>query len=169
MNRRLHAICIVAAAFASSPASADDGCGRFAWSVMQEREALTAPTIPVLPSGSLIDPAQVRAFKLGLREPADANFVMPPERKPRIETWSGGVVHFPASLRAGVYQLTLSDEAWVDVIQDGRYARSVGSSGRSDCPGVRKSVRFELGAQPFVIQISGATVDSISLVFGPAF
>ena len=101
MKRSLHSLCILVATVTSNTALADDGCGRFAWPVTQEREALTAPTIPVLPSGSLIDPAQVRAFKLGLREPADANFVMPPERKPRIETWSGSVVHFPASLRAG--------------------------------------------------------------------
>ena len=135
----------------------------------QEREALTAPTISTLTSGSSVDPEQTRAFRLGLREAADANFVMPPERKPRIETWRGGVVHFPAPPRAGVYQLTLSDEAWVDVVQDGRYARAVGSSGRSDCPGVRKSVRFELSDQPFAIQISGATADSISMIFGPAY
>ena len=49
----------------------------------------------------------------------------------------------PASTRS-----LLSDDAWIDVIQNGRYARSVGSTGRSDCPGVRKSVRLDLDAEP---------------------
>ena len=60
---------------------------------------------------------------------------MPPERKPRTEQWHGGMVRLPALAKPGIYQITLSDDAWIDVIQNGRYARSVGSTGRSDCPG----------------------------------
>jgi hypothetical protein len=168
LKKSLHSICILAAVFADSPALADDGCGRFAWSVAQQRAALTAPGLPMVPSGSAIDPAQIRAFRLALRDPAEANFVMPPERKPRVENGRGGVVHLPAPPRAGLYQLTLSDEAWVDIVQDGRYARSVGSSGRNDCPGVRKTVRFDLSDQPLVIQVSGTAAHVISLIFGPA-
>jgi hypothetical protein len=62
--------------------------------------------------------------------------------------------------------VTLSEEAWIDVVQDGRYARSVGSSRRSDCPGLRKSVRFQLGAAPFVLQLSGADSDSVAVAIG---
>jgi hypothetical protein len=61
----------------------------------------------------------------------------------------------------GTYQVTLSDEAWIDVIQDGKFLRSIGSSGRSDCPGVRKSVRFELKPEPFVLQLSGVILETI--------
>jgi hypothetical protein len=60
----------------------------------------------------------------------------------------------------------LSDEAWIDVIQDGHYARSIGSTGRSDCPGLRKSVRFELNASPFVVQLSGVTTEMIAVAVG---
>ncbi len=74
----------------------------------------------------------------------------------------------PAPEKAGVYQVSLSDEAWIDVVQDGRYARSVGSTGRSDCPGLRKSVRFELSASPFVVQISGVSSASIALTIDRA-
>jgi hypothetical protein len=51
----------------------------------------------------------------------------------------------------------------INVIQDGRYARSIGSTGRSDCPGLRKSARFELNASPFVVQLSGVTTEMIAV------
>lgn len=53
------------------------------------------------------------------------------------------------------------------MVQNDRYARSVGSTGRSDCSGVRKSVRFELTAAPFVLQLSGVTSDNIALTIAP--
>ncbi len=92
---------------------------------------------------------------------------MPPERKPKSERWFGGMLRLPALDKPGIYQVTLSEEAWIDVVQDGRYARSVGSTGRSDCPTLRKSVRLDLGAAPFVLQISGVTSESVVIVIGP--
>jgi hypothetical protein len=163
---RPHLTCVLVLLATSGAAIADDGCGKFAWPVARDRAALRAPNLPMVPSGSAID--SKRAFRLGLLPAEQANYAMPPERKPRIEDWRGGVVHLAAPPRAGVYQLTLSQDAWVDMLQAGRYARSVGSSGRSDCPGLRKSVRFELTAAPIVVQISGVTADTISLVFGRA-
>jgi len=152
----------------TSAAVAEDGCGKFAWSVAREREALIAQSQPILPSGASIEPGQDQAFKLLLRQPDEAGFVMLPERKPRIENWRGGIVRLPAPPQGGIYQVTLSDEAWVDVVQNGGYARSIGSSGRSDCPGLRKSIRFEAGSSPIVLQISGASVEVISIVAGSA-
>jgi len=92
---------------------------------------------------------------------------MPPERKPRTEQWHGGMVRLPALVKPGIYQITLSDDAWIDVIQNGRYTRSVGSTGRSDCPGVRKSVRLDLDASPVVLQVSGVGPETIALTIGP--
>ena len=101
-----------------------------------------------------------------LQPGAQASFEMPPERKPRTEPWHGGVVRLPALAKPGIYQITLSDDAWIDVIQNGRYARSVGSTGRSDCPGVRKSVRLDLDASPVVLQVSGVAPDTIAVTIG---
>jgi ABC-type tungstate transport system permease subunit len=64
------------------------------------------------------------------------------------------------------YGVMLSDEAWIDVIQDGKFLRSIGSSGRSDCPGLRKSVRFELKPEPFVLQLSGVISETIVVAIG---
>jgi hypothetical protein len=76
------------------------------------------------------------------------------------------MVRLPALPKPGIYQITLSDDAWIDVIQNGRYARSVGSTGRSDCPGVRKSVRLDLDASPVVLQVSGVAPDTIAVTIG---
>ena len=43
---------------------------------------------------------------------------------------------------------------------------SVGSTGRSDCPGVRKSVRLDLDASPVVLQVSGVAPDTIAVTIG---
>ena len=53
------------------------------------------------------------------------------------------------------------------MIQNGRYARSVGSTGRSDCPGVRKSMRLDLDASPVVLQVSGIAPGTIAVTIGP--
>lgn len=58
-------------------------------------------------------------------------------------------------------------DAWIDVIQNGRYARSVGSTGRGDCAGVRKSVRLDLDASPVVLQVSGVAADAITVTIDP--
>jgi hypothetical protein len=165
---RLTLACALAFWTCATDALAEDGCAKFAWPVAQEREALIAQSQPELPSGASIERSQGQAFKLLLHLPDEAGFAMPPERKPRIENWRGGIVRLPAPPQAGVYQITLSDEAWVDVVQNGGYAKSIGSSSRSDCPGLRKSIRFEVGSGPIVLQISGASVEVISVVAGSA-
>lgn len=86
------------------------------------------------------------------------------ERKPKAPYWFGGIIQLPAIAKPGLYQVTLSDEAWIDVVQNGPYARSIGSTGRSDCPGLRKSVRFELDAGPIVVQLSGVMAEKIVVV-----
>ena len=149
------------------PAIAADGCDKFAWPLAHERGQLSSATVSVKAGGTL-QALPGAGLALQLAASSDATFAMPPERKPKAGTWFGGALSLPAPAKAGIYQVTLSDEAWVDLVQDGRYARSVGSTGRSDCPGVRKSVRFEVAAAPFVLQVSGVTADRIALTIAPA-
>jgi hypothetical protein len=77
-----------------------------------------------------------------------------------------GTVAFPAPDRPGLYQVTASEDCWIDVVQDGRFAKSVGSTGRRDCTGVRKSLRFDLRQAPFVVQVSGVAAETIALAVG---
>ncbi|WOH67011.1 hypothetical protein [Bradyrhizobium sp. BWA-3-5] len=146
--------------------AADDGCEKFAWSLARQREAFAAPDKTTIAAGETLHALPTGALVIRLQPGVQASFAMPPERKPRIEQWHGGIVRLPAPPKAGIYQITLSDDAWIDVIQNGRYTRSVGSTGRGDCPGVRKSVRLDLDASPFVLQLSGVAPDTIAVTIG---
>ena len=84
----------------------------------------------------------------------------PPERARGSDVYGGYVTI--KSLDRGLYQVTLSQDAWLDVIQNDQFARSAGSSGRRDCPGLRKSVRFHLQATSTIIQVS--SVESSDIV-----
>lgn len=150
-----------------APAVAEDGCDKFAWPLTRARALLAAADKPAVKAGATLAAIPMGAITLQLQPGAEASFVIPPERKPRVEPWFGGAIKFPALEKAGIYQITLSDEAWLDVVQDGRYARSVGSTGRGDCPGLRKSVRLELTAAPFALQFSGVAADKIFVTIGP--
>jgi len=165
----IRSACGLALAFSlASPAFAADGCDRFAWPLTQERQQLAAAQTVTAKAGDMLAGLPRSALVFHLAPPGDARFAMPPERKPKMATWFGGALSLPAPAESGIYQITLADEAWVDLVQNGRYARSVGSTGRSDCPGVRKSVRFEVTASPFVLQVSGVTADRITLTVAPA-
>jgi hypothetical protein len=151
----------------SADASAD-GCEKFAWSLAREQAWVAAPDKANVAAGQTLAALPKAAVVIHLQPASQAAFDLAPERKPRSDQWFGGTVRFPAIERPGIYQVTLSDDAWIDIIQDGRYARSVGSTGRSDCPGLRKSVRLELGPAPFALQISGVSSDRIVIAIGPA-
>ena len=149
-----------------APAMAADGCDKFAWPLTRERALFAAADKPTLQAAATLAAIPNKAVVLHLQPGAQAAFVLPPERKPKAEHWFGGMIGLPAPNKAGVYQVPLSDAAWIDLVQDGRYARAVGNTDRGDCPGLRKSVRFELSAAPFVLQVSGVAVDRITVAIG---
>ena len=140
----------------------DEGCSKFAWSLTNEKTLFAAADRRRADAGAELILMPATAVVLNLKPAAQATFAMPPERKPRSESWFGGTLRLPA-VEAGSYQVTLSEEAWIDIVQEGRYARSIGSTGRSDCSGLRKSVRFELGNYPFVVQVSGVAAETITI------
>jgi hypothetical protein len=142
---------LVLMALVFTASAAEDGCEKFAWSLAKERGWFAASDLPSIRAGEALDAIPSGAFTIRLEPASEASFALPPERKPKSDAWFGGMMRLPPP-RAGLYQVTLSQDAWIDIVQDGRYARSVGSTGRGDCPGLRKSVRLELGATPFVLQ-----------------
>ena len=70
--------------------------------------------------------------------------------------------------KAGLYTVSLSGGAWVDVVQDGHALKPVAFSGATDCDGIRKTMKYQLSAQPFVLQVSGAKDNSVSIAILPA-
>ncbi|TIU18647.1 MAG: hypothetical protein E5W49_17075 [Mesorhizobium sp.] len=120
----------------TSVAIADDaGCAAFKWPVTRE-EALFAAVDTI-------------------------SFTVPPERVPAAGTF--GATASVAVPPEGELQISLSDEAWVDVVQDGKAVKSAAFSRMKTCPGIRKSVRFKLAAGPATVQFSGAKKETLKV------
>jgi hypothetical protein len=155
---------------ATAPAWAAEepsGCDKFKWNIDHARAALTAPDRMKLNSGSELAVLPATGVTLALVAPADAKLPTPPERTPKEGTFAG-FAKFPSVPKAGSYTLSLSAGAWVDLVQDGHFLKPTAFSGATDCDGIRKTVKFDLLASPFVLQISGARENSLSLVVLPS-
>jgi hypothetical protein len=143
------------------------GCDKFKWNIDHERTALTAADRAKLASGSEVTAMPSSGMILTLVAPADVKLPTPPERAPKDGTFAG-FTSFKTAPKAGVYTISLSAGAWVDVVQDGQFLKPKAFSGATDCDGIRKTMKYELGASPFVLQISGSKDDSISIAVLPS-
>lgn len=142
-------------------------CGKFKWPVGRELAAFGSGGLAAIDSGQAMPPASTAAI-LRLKPQGEVKFALAPERPPRVASPFAGVFTAPAPSRPGLYQVTLSDEAWIDVIQNGKTLRSAAFSGQSGCAAVRKSVRFRLDASPVTVQVSGAARATLNAVVLPA-
>lgn len=157
-----------APAWAAEPS----GCDKFKWPVERERAALTSPDRARLVSGSELTALPSTGMTLALRTPAEAALPSPPERAPREGTFAGFAV-FRAAPKAGLYTVSLytvslSAGAWVDVVQDGGFLKPKATSGASGCDGIGKTMKYEISASPFVLQISSTTESSVSVAILPS-
>jgi hypothetical protein len=165
----------VAIALSLVSASAEDAqnkpdgaaaCDHFAWPITREKTWF-AGKLPTAHSGERFTMSD-EGVLLQLKPTKNFDFFLPPERPPKPDSYSGNIVIFGV-MNPGVYQVTLSDEAWIDVFENGFRLKSTAFTGQKDCPDVRKSVRFELtpGA-PITIQISNAPKDQVKFAIAPA-
>ena len=152
------AISLFAILAGTSFAMAEDaGCEAFKWPVTREQALFAAA--PATPSGATL--VVGAAADLALVPAEKAGFALPPEHAPASGTFGAvASVEVPAE---GAIQISLSGEAWIDVIQDGHAMKSVGYSGVKTCPGIRKSVRFKLTPGVATIQLSGAKKEDLKV------
>ena len=54
------------------------------------------------------------------------------------------------------------------MVQDGHFLKPRAFSGATDCDGIRKTMKYELGASPFVLQVSGSKDNSIAIAILPS-
>lgn len=154
------ALTLALALGAAPPAYAD--CDHFKWSVAQERGWFAASPAPLPSIGGKAESGHGYALALA----KDVKLPTPPERAPKPDTYAA-VVEAP-KLAAGLYQFSLSAEAWLDVVQNGARIKSSDFSGQRDCPAVRKSVRFTLAQGAATIEISNAASDTLMIAIAPA-
>ena len=143
------------------------GCDKFKWPIDRERAALTAPDRVKLASGSEQAALPSTGITLALVAPSDAKLPTPPERAPKDGTFAG-FTSIKAAPKAGLYTISLSAGAWVDVVQDGHFLKPKAFSGATDCDGIRKTIKVELAASPLVLQVSGARENAISIAILPS-
>lgn len=145
-------------------AAEPSGCDKFKWPLAHEQAALSAASTRLESGGALPFDA---AAQLRLAPFAEAKLDMPPERAPKLTPSYAGAVALGAPAAAGTFKISLSEEGWIDVIQDGRFVKPVAFSGATDCQGLRKSVKFPLAAKPATIQLSNVKGSEISLIVSP--
>jgi hypothetical protein len=155
---------------ATAPAWAAEepsGCDKFKWNIDRERTALTAPDRIKLTSGGDLAALPSTGITLALRAPGEAKLPTPPERAPKDGTFAG-FMNLKNPPKAGVYTVSLSAGGWVDLAQDGHFLKPKAFSGATDCDGIRKTMKYEISASPFVLQISGTREDSVSVAILPS-
>ena len=107
------------------------GCDKFKWTIDHERAALTASNRANLNSGADLNALPSSGVTLTLVAPADAKLPSPPQRAPKEGTFAG-FANVRAAPKAGLYTISLSGNAWVDVVQDGHFLKPKGVSGATD-------------------------------------
>ena len=153
----------------TSPAHAAEepsGCDKFKWPIERERAVLTAPDRVKLASGGELTALPSTGVTLALVAPSEAKLLSPPERAPKEGTFAG-FASVKAVPKAGLYTVSLSSGGWLDVVQEGQFLKPKAFSGATDCNGIRKTMKFELSASPFVVQISGTKENAISIAILP--
>ena len=145
------------------------GCKALAWPLDQERAAFASDKLESVGSGAARGPWKEQTLALKLAPQESVTFAVPTggRRKPKGKVF-GGTLSFDAPAQAERYYVTLSSEGWIDVVQNGAGIKSDAHTSAKDCPGLRKSVRFPVGAFPIVLQLSGIPQDTIKIGIRPA-
>ncbi len=161
---------LVLAATTTGFAAETGGCDSFPWPVKTELQWMKASESEALKSSAKLPSPPAKAITLSLEPMSAVTFPVAPtgRMKPQGDVY-GGIVDFESPGSAsGLYQVTLQSPGWIDVVQNGKPLKPTAHSGKSDCDGVRKTLRFNLEAGPFTVQFSNLKKDSIKFAIRQA-
>lgn len=65
--------------------------------------------------------------------------------------------------KAGKLDVILSNATYVDLVRDGRILKSTGHSDLKTCPGLRKSVSFDVVPGRYIVQLTNAPEKSVRM------
>lgn len=151
-------------------AAGTGGCESFAWPLKTEIAWMTSSDRLAVESGAKLDEMPGKAMNVALQPQADVKLSVPssgaPKSKP--ETAYAGTVEIAGGITPGTYQVTLSAGGWIDVVQNGSALVTTEHTGKSDCPGVRKSVRFNFADRPVTLQLTNVASPNIVVTVRPA-
>lgn len=166
---RLLPVAVIAATGFQAAAWAET-CTGFKWSVESEIKLMAAPETEAVASGGQIASIPSKAIELKLEPAPSVKFPQASGIKKQAIPQSSFAGWFSIGEigKPGLYQVTIPNHAWIDVVQNDDLVQSTAFSGDRDCKTVRKSVQFELGAGPATVQIGGVSEASMKLTIRPA-
>jgi hypothetical protein len=125
--------CLFILTGAAGAAAQDENCRNFSWSVGRTIDLFDEP-LPTVQSAQSLPKEGV--FALQLKPVADVIYQMTPERG---SDGSWGAVITIENVPAGRYEIALSDDAWVEALQDDKRLVTFASARVKECQGVRRS------------------------------
>jgi hypothetical protein len=142
---------------AVAEAAAEESCRNFSWSVGRTIDLFDEP-LPMVQSAQSLPKEGV--FAVMLRPAAEVIYPTMPERG---SDGAWGAVITLENVPAGRYQIALSEEAWVEAIQDNAHLPIGPSSRTVECRGVRRSFEVEVKGEPLTLQLGGAGVRRLNV------
>ena len=152
------------------PAAAEEDCTGFSFPVDTDIAWMNAADSESVEAGAKLSSLPAKAVTLKMKLTRDITLPVKSGRKKQAiggGTYSGWfeITSLP---KAGMYQISLSVDGWIDAAQNGELVQSHSFSGRPACKSVRKSVRYELGAGPVTVQVAGAPVEAVKVTIREA-
>lgn len=149
--------CLLLVCGAAGAAAQEENCRNFSWSVGRTIDLFDEP-LPTVHSAQSLPKEGV--FALELSPVADVIYMMTPERG---SDGAWGAVITIENVPGGRYQIALSDDAWVEPIQEGKRLVTFASKRTKECRGVRRSVDVDVQGDPLTLQIGGAAVRRLNI------
>jgi len=148
-------------------ASGDSECGEIAWPVGKERDWFASKDLPRRASGARLRHID-RAVDLSLKRPDQVELFMRPDVALDARRFSGTVTFFGVP-RPGLYQITLSEPAQVEVFENGMRIKPSDFTRSQNCPGVAQSARFQLAPGDLVlVEVINSVTPTIKVAFQEA-
>jgi len=147
--------------------SGDSQCGEIAWPVGRERDWFASKDLPQRISGARLRRID-RAVELSLKRSNRVDLFMRPEVAMDNQRYSGVVTFFGVP-RPGLYQVTLSKPADVEVFENGVRLKPSDAAHAQSCPGVAQSARYRLAPGDLVlVEIINSPEPTIKVAFQEA-
>jgi hypothetical protein len=163
------AIFAIAASETAGFAEAKDStaCEQLDWSVKRDLESFRDPHLEMVFSGATLGSVPDKGLVLELQPHGTVDYVLAPGGESKSDDRFAGLLFINNVAQAGTYQVTASQDAWIDLIQDGKALDLSAETLNPNCSDAPKSMRFHLEPGPLTIQVSGASSNRIKLAISP--
>jgi hypothetical protein len=145
---------VVVALLVASPLAAQTCPSPAGWAKPARHLAARAPDMKfALATGT--------SNEIGLLPARSVKLAVKGERRPKPGSTAGLAALDVA--KAGKLDVILSNATYVDLVRDGRTLKSTGHTDLKTCPGLRKSVAFDVVTGRYIVQLTGAPGKSVKM------